>query len=55
MRFEWETKQERLLRYMQISPKEKLEWLHEMNNWSDKASSKKTMKIRQQLRQRRVK
>ena len=33
MNFGWETQEERLLRFMKISPKEKLEWLHEASKF----------------------
>ena len=51
MNFDWESEEERLLRYMKISPKKKLEWLRQMNEFMAKFSSKKTRAIRQKLRE----
>jgi hypothetical protein len=51
MKFDWESEQERLLRFMKIPPMKKLEWLQEMNDFTRKFSSKKTQKIRQKLRE----
>lgn len=53
MIFEWESEEERLLRFMRISPKKKLEWLRQMNEFSAKYTPAKYKKIRQQLRQMR--
>ncbi len=51
MTFEWETEDERLLRFMKIPPKKKLEWLQEMHEFMVKCSSKRTMAIRRKLRE----
>ncbi len=48
--FKWETKEERILRFMRIPPKEKLELLRQMQEFSLRFSSKRTLKIRQKLR-----
>ena len=53
MSFEWETEDERLLRYMKISPWKKLEWLRQIHEFTVKCSSKRTMKIRWKLREMR--
>jgi hypothetical protein len=53
MTFHWETEDERLLRFMKIPPKKKLEWLHDMHEFMVKYSSKRTMKIRKKLRETR--
>jgi hypothetical protein len=53
MIFKWETKEERLLRFMKIPPKKKLEWLYQMNEFMLKFSSKRTKSIRKKLRQMR--
>lgn len=53
MQFKWETDRERLLRFMKISPKEKMTWLLQMNIFTHKASSKRTLAIRQKLREKR--
>ena len=50
MIFEWETERERLLRFIKIPPKKKLEWLHQMNEFIVKASSKRDKLIRLKLR-----
>ncbi len=51
MIFKWETKKERLLEFMKIPPKTKLEWLYQMNKFMLRFSSKKTKNIRQKLRE----
>jgi hypothetical protein len=50
MKFGWETEEERLKRFMKIPPKQKLEWLREMNEFSSKYLPKKTRAIYLQLR-----
>ena len=42
MNFGWESEEERLKRDMKISPKKKLEWLREMNEFSARYMPKKT-------------
>ena len=51
MIFEWETEEERLIRFMKIPVKKKLEWLREMHEFTLKCSSKRTRLIRQKLRE----
>lgn len=41
MIFKWETEEERLLKFMKIPPKKKLEWLQQMHEFTIKFSSKK--------------
>lgn len=53
MIFKWETEKERLLRFMKISPKKKLEWLRQMHEFIVKASSKRGKLIRWKLREMR--
>lgn len=53
MIFEWETEEERLLRFMKIPPKKKLEWLRQMHEFMVKCSSKRTRLIRWKLRESR--
>jgi hypothetical protein len=53
MTFHWETEDERLLRSMKIPPKKKLEWLRDMQEFMEKSSSKRTMRIRKELRETR--
>jgi len=50
MIFEWESDDERLAKFMRISPKKKLEWLLQMNEFVYKFSSKKQRSIRRKLR-----
>ena len=50
MIFEWETEEERVLRFMKIPPKKKLEWLRQMNEFMVKCSSKRSRLIRWKLR-----
>lgn len=50
MMFDWESMEERLLRFMKISPKKKLEWFRQMNEFNAKFLLKKTQKIQQRLR-----
>ncbi len=53
MIFKWESEEERLLRFMKVSPKKKLEWLRQMNEFIEKASSKKDLLLRRKMRQTR--
>lgn len=50
MIFEWETQEERLLKFMKIPPKKKLEWLRQMNEFIVKISSKRDKLMRWKLR-----
>ncbi|MBI5872598.1 MAG: hypothetical protein HZB36_00420 [Candidatus Omnitrophica bacterium] len=50
MIFKWESQEQRLRRFMAISPKKKLEWLCQMNNFLLKASNKKRRDIYWRLR-----
>ena len=50
MIFKWQTEEERLLRFIEIPPKKKLEWLREMNEFIVKSSSKRSKLIRWKLR-----
>jgi hypothetical protein len=50
MIFKWETEEERLLRFIKISPKKKLEWLRDMHEFILKCSSKQDRLIRWKLR-----
>ena len=49
----WETPKERTLKFLKISPRAKMEWLREMNEFITKTSSKKLLKIRRRLRELR--
>lgn len=53
MILKWESEEERLLRFMKIPPKKKLEWLRQMNDFLAQHSSKRQKKIRQKLRESR--
>lgn len=50
MIFGWETEKEKLLRFMKIPPKKKLEWLNQMRQFM-LLQPKKLNKIRRQLRE----
>ena len=51
MIFTWERQDDRLLRFMRIPAKRKLEWLYQMNEFLRKASTKKQSDIRRRLRE----
>ena len=53
MIFKWETEEERLLRFLKIPPKKKLEWLCQMNEFMAKCSSPRRKLIRLKLREMR--
>ena len=53
MTFEWESEKERLLRFMRIPPRKKLEWLYQINEFINKYSSKQSRAIRRKLRENR--
>lgn len=50
MIFSWESEEERLLRFMRIPAKKKMEWLYRMNKFLRRASTKKERDIRRKLR-----
>ncbi len=50
MTFKWESEEERLLRFMGIPAKKKLEWLRQMSEFIVKCSSKRSKLIRWKLR-----
>lgn len=50
MIFKWETEEERLVKFIKISPRKKLEWLCQMNEFIVKSSSKEVKLIRWKLR-----
>lgn len=50
MKFHWETDDERLLRWMKITPKKKLEWLQEMHEWQLKTFPRRRKFLREYLR-----
>ncbi len=50
MIFKWESEKEKLVRSMKTSPKKKLEWLRQMNEFSQKYTPPKNKKIRTKLR-----
>ncbi len=53
MIFEWETHDERLRRFMKISPQKKLEWLHQMHEFMLRTSSRRVRAVRLELRKKR--
>jgi hypothetical protein len=48
--FKWETDEERLLRFMMVPPKKKLEWLRQINKFITNYTSKRNLIIKQKLR-----
>lgn len=52
MIFEWETHDQRLRRFMKISPQKKLEWLRQMQEFMLRTSSKRVKAIRLELRRK---
>ncbi|MBN2119532.1 MAG: hypothetical protein JW734_00570 [Candidatus Omnitrophica bacterium] len=48
--FDWENRKERIRRHMRITPKNKLIWLKEFNEFLHKALSKKKKRIHSKLR-----
>ena len=53
MIFKWESETDRLLRFMKISPRKKLEWLQQMHEFTLKFYSKKMKKDFWKLREPR--
>jgi hypothetical protein len=53
MIYKWETEKEKLLRFMRISPKKKLEWLWQMHEFIRLASTRKRREIFWKLRESR--
>jgi hypothetical protein len=51
--FEWETEEERLLRFMRIPPKKKLQWLYQMHKFFCQTLTKKKRDLYQKLRESR--
>ncbi len=51
MVFQWETEKEKLLRFMKVTPKKKMEWLYQMHEFLRKASTKRQRDIFQRLRE----
>lgn len=49
MIFKWESEEDRLLRFMKIPPKKKLEWLEDIKEFNER-QSKRTISIRKKLR-----
>lgn len=54
MTFEWETRDQRLRRFMKISPQKKLEWLRQMQEFTLKTSTRRLNIIRRKLREGRA-
>ncbi|MBI1871687.1 MAG: hypothetical protein HYS07_10940 [Chlamydiae bacterium] len=53
MNFEWKTQEEKLKRWMKISPRKKLEWLYEMHQFNLKYDSPFVKRIRKKLKELR--
>lgn len=51
MIFKWETQEERLRKFMRISPKKKMEWLYQMHEFLRKALTKKSIATYRRLRE----
>lgn len=51
MTFNWESEKERLLKFIKIPAKKKLEWLYQMNEFVTKCSSKKDLSNRRKFRE----
>lgn len=51
MIYKWENEKEKLLRFMNIPAKKKLELLNKLHKFTFKFSSKKTRRIRKKLRE----
>ncbi len=49
--FKWETQEERLLKFMAIPPKKKLEWLRQMHEFIRLAYTKKQRNLYYRLRE----
>jgi len=49
--FQWETEEGRLKRHLRLSPKQKLQWLWQINEFVHKYSTPEIRQIRQRLRQ----
>ena len=52
MIFKWETEEQRLKKFIKISPQKKLEWLQQMHEFMLRTSSKQKIKNRKKLRER---
>lgn len=50
MIYKWESEKERLLKFTKLSPKKKLEWLHQFHKFIVKYSSRHSNLIRWKLR-----
>lgn len=50
---QWETQEQRLRRFMKISPQKKLEWLRQMQELRQMTSTKRLKAIRRRLREAR--
>ena len=50
MNFGWETEKERILRYIKVSPKKKMEWLKEMHDFLLATATPQRRKIFWKLR-----
>ncbi|MBL7069715.1 MAG: hypothetical protein ISS34_07655 [Candidatus Omnitrophica bacterium] len=52
MIFKWESEKERLLKHMKMSPKSKLEWLRQINEFNAKYLPKRSKLARQKLKEK---
>lgn len=51
MTFKWEAEEERLLRFKKIPPTKRLEWLHQMNEFTRRFLPKRQRKLWYKLRE----
>lgn len=52
MIYQWESQNERLLRFMKIPPQQKMEWLYQMHEFMLRTSSRRLKAIRLELRKK---
>ena len=53
MIYKWESSKAKLLKSMSVPPKQKMEWLREINEFLDKYTPAKTKKMKRALRNAR--
>jgi hypothetical protein len=51
MIFKWESQEQRLKRFMRISPKKKMEWLYQMHEFLRSVLTKKNIEVYRKLRE----
>lgn len=53
MIYKWESAEGRVQKFIKVPIAKKMLWLHEMNEWFRKYSSKKTLEIRRKIKEMR--